>query len=121
MEAYTGMMGAVVEASLEGAEDHPDLDRYARGQALELTTDMLDGATAIGEPTLYPEATDIDLESDPATVVVEDCMDNTAWVLEGYSPRDVSDDSSRLYTATVTQVGDEWLVEELWAGEPNGC
>lgn len=121
VDAYLGMMGAVVEASLEGTEDHPDLKVYARGQALELTTAMLDGAKAMGEPVLRPEVTDVDLESDPASIVVEDCMDDTAWVLEGHPFPDSSHVNTRLYTATVTLVEEEWKVEELWLGEPNAC
>lgn len=121
VNAYLGMMGAVVEASLEGAEDHPDLKLYARGRALELTTAMLDGAKATGEPVLRPEATDVDLEADPASIVVEDCMDDTAWMLEGHPPPDSSHVNTRLYTATVSPVEEEWKVEELWLGEPNAC
>ena len=121
VEAYLGMMGAVVEASLEGAEEHPDLERYARGRALELTTAMLDGAKAMGEPVLRPEVTDVDLETDPASIVVEDCMDNTEWVLEGHAPRDESEKNTRLYRATVIEVEQQWQVEDLWAGEPNAC
>lgn len=121
VEAYLGMMGAVVEASLEGAEDHSDLERYARGRALELTTAMLDGAKATGEPVLRPEVTDVDLETVPASIMVEDCMDNTEWVLEGHAPRDASEKNTRLYRATVIEAEQQWQVEDLWAGEPNAC
>lgn len=121
MDAYLGMMRALVGASLEGAEDHPDLETYARGQALQLTKDMLDGATATGEPELRPEVTESDLDADPPTVTVEDCMDNTAWVLEGHQERDPSEVNTRLYTATVTLIEDQWQVEELWLGEPDAC
>ncbi|WP_160050073.1 hypothetical protein [Nocardiopsis sp. FR4] len=121
MEAYRGMMRAVVDASLEGAVDHPDLEKYAQGQALQLTTEMLDGATASGEPVLRPEVAESDLEGDPRTVVVEDCMDNTAWVLEGQPPRDSAGTNTRLYTATVILVDGRWKVEELWLGEQGAC
>ena len=121
LEAYRALMRTVVDASLEGAEDHPDLERYARGQALELTTDMLDGAVAAGEPVLRPEVADADLEGNPATVVVEDCMDTTEWVLEGHPPRDASEAHTRLYTATLVLEEEQWQVEELWAGEPGVC
>ena len=122
LEAYTGMMGAVVEASLEGAEDHPDLERYARGQALELTTDMLDGAVSTGEPVLRPEVTESDLENDPASVVIEDCMDNTEWVIEGFEELDPGERNTRLFKATVVQDDDGgWKVDELWLGEFDQC
>ncbi|OKI21318.1 hypothetical protein A6A08_21250 [Nocardiopsis sp. TSRI0078] len=121
MDAYLGMMRALVDASLEGAEDHADLEVYARGQALELTTDMLDGATATGEPVLNPEVVEAETDADPPVVVIEDCMDNTDWVLEGQPARDSSDRNTRLYTATVTLAEGQWKVEELWLGEPGAC
>ncbi|MEV2279416.1 hypothetical protein AB0I72_27950 [Nocardiopsis sp. NPDC049922] len=121
MDAYLGMMRALVDGSLEGAEDHPDLEVHARGQARELATDMLDGATAAGEPVLRPEVAEIDMDSDPPKVVIEDCMDNTAWVLEGHPARDTSERNTRLYAATVTLVENQWKVEELWLGEQGAC
>ncbi|RKS07045.1 hypothetical protein DFP74_2699 [Nocardiopsis sp. Huas11] len=120
-DAYLGMMRALVEGSTQGAENHPDLEVHARGQALQLTTDMLDGATAAGEPVLRPEVTESDLEGDPPTVVIEDCMDNTEWTLVGQPSRDLSEEHTRLYTATVTLSGSEWKVEDLWLGEQNAC
>ncbi|WP_159944620.1 hypothetical protein [Nocardiopsis sp. FR6] len=121
VDAYLGMMRALVDASLEGAEDHADLEVYARGQALELTTDMLDGATATGEPVLNPEVAEARTDDDPPAVMIEDCMDNTDWVLEGEPARDPAERNTRLYTATVTLVEDQWMVEELWLGEPGAC
>ena len=119
--AYRGMMGAVVEASLEGDEDHPDLELHARGQALELARGMLDGAKTMGEPVLRPEVTDVDLEADPASIVVEDCMDNTEWVIEGFAEMDPDERNTRLFQATVTDQQDEWKVDELWLGEFDEC
>ncbi|WP_231494032.1 hypothetical protein [Nocardiopsis sp. CNT312] len=121
LEAYRGMMGALVDGSLEGAEDHPDLDGYASGQALELTTAMLDGATATGEPVLRPQVVEADLDGDPPQVVVEDCMDNSEWVLEGHPPREASARNTRLFVATVTEQAGQWKVEELWLGEFDQC
>ncbi|GAA1112440.1 hypothetical protein NE857_26160 [Nocardiopsis exhalans] len=121
VNAYLGMMGAVVEASLDGAEDHPDLELYARGQALELATGMLDGAKAMGEPVLRPEVTDTDLEADPASIMVEDCMDNTEWVIEGFEEMDPEERNTRLFQATVTDQQGKWKVDELWLGEFDEC
>ena len=44
MEAYRNMWEVVVEGSHQGAVGHPDLEKYASGQALELVTAMLQGA-----------------------------------------------------------------------------
>ena len=121
VEVYREMMGAVVEASLEGGEDHPDLELHARGQALELARGMLDGAKTTGEPVLRPEVTDVDLEADPASIVVEDCMDNTEWVIEGFAEMDPDERNTRLFQATVTDQQGEWKVDELWLGEFDEC
>ncbi|WP_159944921.1 hypothetical protein [Nocardiopsis sp. FR6] len=121
MDAYLGMMRALVDGSLQGAEDHPDLELYARGQALQLTTDMLDGVTTTGEPVLRPEVTEADINGDPPTVVVEDCMDNTEWVIEGFDELDPQERNTRLFVATVVQDEKGWKVDDLWLGEFDAC
>ncbi|MFY7064699.1 hypothetical protein ACOQFV_02440 [Nocardiopsis changdeensis] len=123
MDAYLGMMRALVDASLEGADDHPDLERFADGQALQLTRDMLAGhdSVATGEPVLTPQAAEVDLRQDPPRVVVEDCVDETDWVMEGYESTSAGERSTRLFVATVTEQEGEWKVGELWLGEIDGC
>ncbi|MFL1375771.1 hypothetical protein [Nocardiopsis protaetiae] len=123
VDAYLGMMRALVDASLDGADDHPDLERFADGQALQLTRDMLAGhnAVATGEPVLTPQATEVDLKQDPPRVVVEDCVDETDWVMEGYESTAAEERSTRLFVATVTEQDGEWKVGELWLGEINAC
>ncbi|WP_306368592.1 hypothetical protein [Nocardiopsis sp. CC223A] len=111
----------MVEGSLEGAEDHPDLAAHAKGEALQLTTALLDGATATGEPQLRPEVTESNLDAEPPTVVVQDCMDNTHWVLEGADPLDPQERNTRLFIATVTEEDGTWKVDDLWAGEYDAC
>lgn len=121
VDAYVGLMETVVEGSLEGATDYPGLADYATGEALRLTSEMLDGARATGEPRLRPEVTGSDLDASPPTVVIEDCMDNTHWVLEGTEPLDPDGDNTRLFIATVTETDGTWKVEDLWAGEYDQC
>lgn len=122
VDAYLGMMRALVDASLQGDDDHPDLERFASGQALWLTRDMLvrHDSAATGEPVLTPEVTETDLQGDPPTVVVEDCVDETAWVMEGYDPQG-EEQSTRLFVATVTEQAGEWKVDELWLGDIDAC
>ncbi|MFV2198830.1 hypothetical protein [Nocardiopsis sp. LOL_012] len=119
LEAYRAMWGVVVEGSHEGAVGHPDLDEYASGQALELTTAMLHGATATGEPAMAPEVVDSDPTGSPPTVSVEDCIDDSAWVVE------VDDGGTeggpRLVRATVIADEGVWRVDDLWLEDYGSC
>jgi hypothetical protein len=119
--AYEGLMDTVVEGSHQGATDHPYLQRYAKGQALELARDMLDGATATGEPVLEPKVVESDPDGSPPTVVIEDCADDSQWVLEGVDPEPAEADDFRPHRVTVTSDGSSWKVQELWFGDYGGC
>ena len=119
LDAYRGMWGVVVEGSHEGAVGHPDLKEYASGQALELTTAMLHGAVATGEPVTDPKAVDSDLTGSPATVSVEDCIDDSAWLVEVES--EGAEGGPRLVTATVVDNDGEWLVNDLWLEGYGSC
>jgi len=122
LDAYRGLMAAVVEGSHEGADDHPDLAWYAKGQALSLTQDWLDGTTAKGAPGLKPKVVEKDLDGDPPTIVVEDCMDGSEWQIVDDGGEDLPDaDKPRPATATVTQEQGTWQVGKLWFGEFGDC
>ncbi|MBB5435202.1 hypothetical protein [Nocardiopsis composta] len=125
LDAYEGLMGAIVEGSHEGATGHPDIAWYAKGQARELAEDMLNGTRATGEPDLAPEVTEVDLEDDPPTIVIEDCADGSEWLiveedLEGLE-EPPQEEGLRLQTATVTEESGGWQVEKLWIGDTGGC
>ncbi|WP_147453809.1 hypothetical protein [Nocardiopsis sp. Huas11] len=119
LDAYRGMWGVVVEGSHEGAVGHPDLEEYASGQALELTTAMLHGAVATGEPATDPEVVDSDLTGSPATVSVEDCVDDSTWVVE--DENEGMEGGSRLVAATVVANDGEWRVDDLWLESYGSC
>ncbi|MGW5878993.1 hypothetical protein ACWFMI_20830 [Nocardiopsis terrae] len=118
MEAYRNMWGVVVEGSHEGAVGHPDLELYASDQALELTTAMLQGLTATGEPLMSPQ-TQAD-SADDSLVLIEDCLDDSDWTVKE-SSGSTGASGQRLVTATVTQRHDGWLVEELWLEDYGSC
>ncbi|MFB9802137.1 hypothetical protein ACFFN5_16580 [Streptomonospora salina] len=123
LEAYRGLMTAVVEGSHEGVTDHPDLAWYAKGEALELAQDWLDGTRATGEPGLKPEVVERDLGGDPPRVVIDDCVDGSDWqIVEEDREGDLPDsDEPRPTTATVTEERGTWQVEKLWFGEYGEC
>ncbi|MCY9785183.1 hypothetical protein KIK06_14965 [Nocardiopsis sp. EMB25] len=121
MDAYLGMWGTVVEGSHEGTVGHPDLDEYASGQALELTSAMLQGVVAIGEPVLNPQVVATELDDDPVTVRVEDCVDSSGWLVtdEG-EPADVGE-RKRLVSASVVSTDHGWRVDDLWLEDYGSC
>jgi hypothetical protein len=119
LEAYRGMWGVVVEGSHEGAVGHPRLEEYASGQALEFTSDMLQGVVATGEPAMDPEVIDSDLAGSPATVSVEDCIDDSGWLIVDTATDGPS--GPRLVTATVVSTDGQWFVDDLWMEDYGSC
>ncbi|WP_131099477.1 hypothetical protein [Streptomonospora litoralis] len=115
----------MVEGTHRGATAHPDLQRYSTGQARRLMDELLDGTTATGQPVLEPEVAEIDLQAEPPSIVVEDCLDGSRWEIaeddvdaqgelkEGEGPRPV--------TATVTKGSAAWKVADWWIGEYGAC
>ncbi|WP_239647518.1 hypothetical protein [Nocardiopsis baichengensis] len=119
-------MQALIDGSHEGATENPEIDWYAKGQAAELTQEMLLGVRATGEPKMAPEIGEVDLEGDPPTVVVEDCVDDSEWqILEEDKDTIVGEwqegGKPRPFTATVTEEAGTWQVEELWLGDYGEC
>ncbi len=115
------MWAVVVEGSHDGALDHPDLPDYASGQALELASAMLTGVEATGEPLLSPEVVDIDSEPSPREVWVEDCGEDSGWLVTGHEG--TARTESRLIKATVRYAPEpgRWKVDELWMGDYGSC
>lgn len=119
LDAYLGMMGALVDGASQGATEHPDLERFATGQALELANDMLTGARTTGEPVLDPRIAAADLAADPPSIRIEDCVDDSRWLVEGGTAGDEA--ATRLVEATATRQGDAWKIEELWLEDYGPC
>ncbi|GAA4907784.1 hypothetical protein [Streptomonospora salina] len=125
LEAYRGLMGAIVEGSHSGADDHPDLAWHAKGQALQHADDLLDGTQATGRPVLSPEVASVDTAAEPPTVVVKDCADTSDWQIADEDLEELGPlpdaDGPRPITATVTEEGGAWQVAKLVFGEYGAC
>lgn len=119
LDAYRGMWDVVVEGSHEGAVGHPDLDEYATGQALELTTAMLRGVHATGEPRMNPEAAEE--SGNPPSVSIKDCIDDSEWTVPEETTDSEDRSGRRTVTATAVSHGERWLVEELWLEDYGSC
>ncbi|GAA3745120.1 hypothetical protein HDA32_005150 [Spinactinospora alkalitolerans] len=130
LEAYENMWDVVIEASHNGEADPSDLDRYASGDALALMRQTLqgagdDGVTVVGEPALDPHVTEVSPASDPDTVVILDCVDDSRWVEQGQSSPTESEapdeDRPRKVDATVSHDGLAWRVSQLRIWEQGTC
>ncbi|NYH51335.1 hypothetical protein HNR06_000924 [Nocardiopsis arvandica] len=119
LDAYRGMWDVVVEGSHEGAVGHPDLAEYASGQALELTSAMLRGVRATGEPQMSPEA--VETTDTPPSVSIEDCIDDSEWTVPEETAGLEEGSGRRLVTATVVAHDGRWLVEDLWLEDYGSC
>ncbi|WP_017613981.1 hypothetical protein [Nocardiopsis salina] len=115
------MWDVVVEGAREGSVGHPDLSDYAQGQALELTTDMLQGVTASGEPELDPEVVMTDLDASPSTVSIEDCIDSSDWLVYEDGETTGVGERRRAASAEVVLVEEQWLVDDLWLEDYGSC
>lgn len=81
--AYIGMQNAYQAASRLGDPSHPDLAKYATGDALALYTDALNrskakGLLGRGQALFYPKVTALAPPAAPTKVSIEDCMDTSA-------------------------------------------
>ncbi|WP_152529352.1 hypothetical protein [Nocardiopsis chromatogenes] len=126
LEAYEGMMQALVDGSHEGATESSEIDWYAKGQAAELTQEMLTGVEATGEPVFAPEVDKVDLDADPPTVTIEDCIDDNEWRIVEEDLDSLKGDledgeGPRPATAKVTEEAGSWRVAKLWFGEYGEC
>ncbi|GAA1463162.1 hypothetical protein NE857_03425 [Nocardiopsis exhalans] len=121
VEAYRSMWGVVVEGSHEGSVAHPDLEKYASGQALELVTAMLQGIEATGEPVLTPHAVIVESGADSTEVSIEDCIDSSQWLVGDGSEGSSQGERKRPVEAIVLDQGDGWRVDDLWLGEYGSC
>lgn len=131
LAAYTGMWDAYNLAGQppEANPNHPDLARYASGDALEMLTDLLagfrdDGLVFSGELELAPEVTRLSPQSDPDSARVEDCVDSSGWAVVRADGEPYEDEpgGQRLVFADVEDTGEGvWKVTVLSIGSVGSC
>jgi len=85
VEAYRGMWRAWVAAGATSDPNHPDLTRYASGDALTkarlaLQTARDRGLVSKGEPVLNPRIDSASPPAKPRAVRIRDCIDTTKWL-----------------------------------------
>jgi hypothetical protein len=108
---------------------HPDLARYADGEALDLLTTGIqetkdEGLIGAGEAKLNPEVTSAAPVDAPTTVEISDCLDSTGTKLVRASPGPPYSDSPgglRRTTATVQWQPGGWKVTRFAVQEVGTC
>jgi hypothetical protein len=131
LAAYTGYLAAAEEAEHEADPHHPDLKKYLADPLLtRVRLSIRDakehGAVRTGSLISDPTVTEVNLESVPATVVIQDCLDATNYRMV------YADDTDKVYpgtevgrylaTATATRYDDgRWLISSGAAHRDQPC
>ncbi|WP_146165669.1 hypothetical protein [Murinocardiopsis flavida] len=129
LEAYEGMWSIVVENSHTTEPDVTDLDRFAKGEALELAKHGLgaesgENVIARGEPEFSPEVTSVDEKNDSAEI--KDCLDSTNWLREDADTGELIEEEPtspirRTVEATADYDGLTWRISQLRIFEQGSC
>ncbi|SCL23859.1 hypothetical protein GA0070616_2806 [Micromonospora nigra] len=130
LAAYAGYLDASRAAGRHSDPRHPELARYVADPLLTKVRLALHRARengAVGTGTLRsdPTVTTVDLEADPPTVEIQDCLDATGYRLVfTRNKRTVpgSDGSRHLATAVATRYPDgRWLISTGAAHQDQPC
>jgi endonuclease YncB( thermonuclease family) len=129
LEAYRGMWEAFSMASQVADPEHPDLARYAAGDALEVLVAGLEAnrreglVSDGGEVALYPEVVEVEPADAPAEVRIADCADTseTRRIRPSGPPFSDSPGGWRQVTAAVQLVDEVWKVTDFAVQEVGSC
>ncbi|MGI5146776.1 hypothetical protein ACQEVC_10385 [Plantactinospora sp. CA-294935] len=130
LAAYAGYLAAVRKAELTGDPLDPQLRKYLADPLLtRVRLTIRDakehGAMRTGKLVSNPTVTAVDLDSDPATVSIQDCIDATGYRLVYKKDKKVVPGSAsgrHLATATATRYPDgRWLINVGASHEDQPC
>jgi hypothetical protein len=128
VDAYVGMQRAFQEAVKTADPDHPDLARYAAGEALQrlrngITSIRDQGLRGRGEASFQPVVESLDPPRAPARITVRDCLDTGGTELYDPSGRPYQDEPGglRLVIATVEIVDSTWKVTGVGVHQVGTC
>ncbi|MEU7925781.1 hypothetical protein [Micromonospora sp. NPDC049801] len=130
LEAYSGYLAASRTASGRGDPHAPELSRFLADPLLtRVQLSIRDakehGAMRTGTLRSDPTVIAVDLDSDPATVEIQDCLDATGYRLVYTKDQRVvpgSGGGKHLATATATRYPDgRWLISSGVAHQDQPC
>lgn len=127
--AYRAMWADMVAAAKTADYQSPQLAQHAAGAALAqlvrgLYTNQRLGIAAKGEPVLDPTVTKATPPTDPTTVAIEDCFDDTNWLNHIAATGELQNDvpgGRHATAATVSKIDGVWKVTELAVGAVGTC
>lgn len=126
--AYVGMQRAYLTATETADPDHPDLARYAAGEALQRLRNGLEsirdrGLRGRGEVTFDTKVQSLNPVDQPVKITVRDCMDTSASELYKVSGEPYEDEPGglQLVVATVEVVDGLWKVTSFGVHEVGTC
>ena len=129
--AYLDFMGAWHMAAFNPSDQGAKLADYALGQALERTKADIqksrrEGTIGKGPVEFDPTVTRLDLQSNPPTAFIDDCVDATHYLTYRASDGSLvgtpdSDTRRQHITAHLLDVGGTWKVDEFHIYQPGSC
>jgi hypothetical protein len=128
VDAYVRMQRAFQEAVKTADPDHPDLGRYAAGEALQRLRNGVasireQGLRGRGEASFQPVVESLDPPAAPTRITVRDCLDTSQTELYDPSGQPYQDQPGglRLVIATVEIVNGAWKVTSVAIHQVGTC
>jgi hypothetical protein len=130
LTAYAGYLAAVREAERSADPQHPELEKYLADPlltrvGLAIRDAKEHGAMRTGTLISDPKVASVSLDTVPATVSIQDCLDTTNYRLVYRKDRSVVPGSASgryIATATATQYADgRWLINAGTAHRDQPC
>ena len=130
LKAYAGYLTASRAASRQSDPQHPELSRFLADPLLtrvrlSLRQARANGAVSAGTLRSDPEVISVDLDAEPPTVEIQDCVDATGYRLVYVADEKVvpgTRGTRHLATATATRYPDgRWLISGGSAHQDQPC
>ena len=128
VDAYVGMQRAFQEAVKTADPDHPDLARYAAGEAFQRLRNGVasirdQGLRGRGEASFQPVVESLDPPAAPTRITLRDCLDTSQTELYDPSGQPYQDQPGglRLVIATVEIVNGAWKVTSVAIHQVGTC
>jgi hypothetical protein len=129
IDAYNAMWADMASAARTADYQSPRLSRHATGDALSqlsrgLYANKQHGIVAKGDPVTNPTVTSVTPSTDPTSVVISDCFDDSHWLNYVASTNELQNDTPggrHATTATVSSSDGTWKVAELAVGAVGTC
>ncbi|MFD7731157.1 hypothetical protein ACFV6F_12330 [Kitasatospora phosalacinea] len=122
MTAYQGWWDVQVDVLGRSDSDGLALRQYATGAAFTDTaislTQLHDAKLVmVGRPRTSPVLKSLDLQANPPTATIDDCLDVSDWHQADATTKEIKDPQQRLSrfpaTAVLKKYGNRWLIADF--------